>query len=94
MLHYSVPCGRSPEDNNFIEEQVQKFIDEGIIRESDSNITSPVVLVKKKGKIRFCIDFRWFNNHNLISSYPIPHMKRLERLKYFQKSIWKQDIIK
>lgn len=48
--HYSIPYRRSPEYNNFIQEQIQKYLDEDIIRESDSNITSPVVLVKKVRK--------------------------------------------
>ena len=64
---------RTPEEHEIIKEEVQKFLAKGIIEESESKYVSPVVLVKKKdGGLRFCIDFRRINNITIPYEYPIP----------------------
>ena len=73
-------------------EELQKHLDElleaGIIRESDSNYCSPIlVLTKKTGKIRMVTDFRKLND--LIENIPVtmPNIEtaldRLYKNKYF-----------
>lgn len=53
-----IPIQMRNEVNKIIEEMK----DQGVIEESQSPWTSPVVLVKKKdGTIRFCVDFRKLN---------------------------------
>ena len=43
--------------------QITDMLDQGVIQSSASPRASPIVLVKKKdGKYRFCIDYRKLNN--------------------------------
>lgn len=56
---------------------LQKIIDEllenKIIRVSESEYTSPIVLVRKKtGELRMCVDFRHLNKMTMKHNYPIP----------------------
>jgi hypothetical protein len=45
-------------EQKIINEEVQRMLDNRLIRESSSPWTSPVVLVSKKnGKKRFCVDY-------------------------------------
>ena len=53
------PYRTSPETKQEIDRQVNDMLEKGIVQESVSPWSSPVVLVKKKnGQFRFCVDFR------------------------------------
>ena len=58
--------------------QVQQMLSSGVIRPSNSPWASPVVMVKKKdGSLRFCIDFRQLNAATIKDTHPIPRIDDL-----------------
>ena len=79
-----VPPQLVPEVKNILE----KWLDAGIIKESNSPFASQMVMVRKKtGEIRICIDFRQLNNKTVKDAFPIPRIEdSIESLcgaKYF-----------
>lgn len=69
---------------------VRKMLDEGIIQASCSPYASPIVLVKKKdGSWRLCVDFRGLNKQTIKDKYSIPLLEdlldELGGAKYFSK---------
>ena len=58
--------------------QVQQMLTSGVIRPSNSPWASPVVMVKKKdGSLRFCIDFRQLNAATIKDAHPLPRIDDL-----------------
>src|SRR5690606_3897453 len=63
----------SREERNTIQQHVDEMLRNDVIEPSSSPWASPVVLVKKKdGSIRFCIDFRKINAVTKKDVYPLP----------------------
>ena len=57
-------------------EHIQEMLDGGAIRPSQSPWCNAVVLVRKKdGGLRFCIDFCRLNSWTKKDAYPLPHMQ-------------------
>ena len=52
---------------------LQKMLDAGVIQPSDSDWASAPVLVRKKdGSVRYCIDFRRLNSLTVRDAFPLP----------------------
>ncbi|GBN25970.1 Retrovirus-related Pol polyprotein from transposon 17.6, partial [Araneus ventricosus] len=57
------------------ERLVKEMVDNGTIEESSGPWASPIVLVKKKdGSTRFCVDYRKLNDITIKDSYPLPRI--------------------
>jgi len=58
-----------------VKEEVGKMLQQGVIQPSSSPWSSPIVMVKKKnGAWRFCIDFRKVNSVTHKDAYPLPRI--------------------
>ena len=59
-----------------VHQHIQEMLDGGAIRPSQSPWRNAMVLVRKKdGSLRFCIDFRRLNAQTKKDAYPLPHMQ-------------------
>ena len=66
-----IPFHLRPEADN----EVNKMLQSGVIEPSSSPWAAPVVLVRKKdGTIRYCIDYRKLNDVTKKDSYPLPRI--------------------
>ena len=67
------PYRTSIAEQETIKKEIDKMLEEGIIKHSSSPWASPVVLVRKKdGKVRFCVDYRGLNAVTERDVYPLP----------------------
>ena len=58
-----------------IQKEVTEMAQNGIIRQSHSSWSSPVVIVRKPdGSARFCIDYRKLNKVTKKDVYPLPRI--------------------
>lgn len=66
---YQIPAVKREE----IKAEVKRMLKLGVIEESHSQWSSPIVLVPElDGTTRFCDDFRWLNEVSQFNAYPIP----------------------
>ena len=66
-------CRIPPPQLDEVREHLKLMLDAGVIRPSNSPWCNAVVLVRKKdGSLRFCIDFRKLNSLTVKDSHPLP----------------------
>lgn len=78
VLKDDVPIAQRPrrvslKEQIEVERQVEEWLHDGIIEVSYSDYSSPLVLVKKKdGSTRICVDYRLLNRKIIRDAYPLP----------------------
>lgn len=82
------PYRSSFKENEIIQKEVKTMLQNNTIRPSRSPWSSPVVLVTKKdGTTRFCVDYRKLNAITKKDVYPLPRiddtLDKLQGMKYF-----------
>lgn len=75
---------------NALEELIKQLLDSNVIQPSVSPFSSPAILVKKKdGSWRLCIDYRHLNAQTVKNKFPIPVIEdlldELHGARYFSK---------
>lgn len=93
VLKDDVPVVQRPrrlaiKEEEVVRNQIKEWLDNGIIRPSHSEYASPLVLVKKKdGSTRVCIDYRKVNQKMVKDEYPLPviedHIDKLCKARVF-----------
>jgi hypothetical protein len=93
-----VPLAKQAEVRDMIDDIQRR----GVIEESDSPWSSPVILVRKKnGELRFCVDYRKLNDVTRKNSFPLPRiddtLDTLSGAKWFstldlKSGYWKIDV--
>ena len=78
----------SPSDFKEVQEHLKELQSAGIIRPSKSPFASPIVVVRKKdGKIRLCVDYRKLNSRTERDAFPLPRIDEsldaLGKAKFF-----------
>ncbi|XP_028177583.1 uncharacterized protein LOC114365243 [Ostrinia furnacalis] len=73
-------------ERNKVKEMIQEMLDSGIITESESAYASPILLVQKKtGDQRLCVDYRALNAKTIKEHYPLPRIEdQIDQLGGYQ----------
>ena len=69
-------------EREILKKEVQKMLEADVIEASNSAWSSPVVLIPKKdGSKRFCVDYRKLNAITITENWPVPRIQDiLDRL--------------
>ena len=68
----------APKENDFIKSEIEDMLNQGLIKQSTSPWSFPVVVVKKKnGKLRFCVNYKPLNDITKKDNYPLPRIDEI-----------------
>lgn len=75
-------------EKHIVRDMIQELLDNTIIQESQSAYANPILLIKKKtGDYRLCVDYRHLNAITVLDHFPLPltddQRDKLEGNKYF-----------
>lgn len=85
---YQNPRSSAYKEREIVQEKVKMLVKKGVAEPATGPWASPVVLVKKKsGEWRVCVDYRHLNAVTINDVYPLPRkeesLSRLEGVKIF-----------
>ncbi|XP_049909748.1 retrovirus-related Pol polyprotein from transposon 412 [Epinephelus moara] len=76
-----------PSEYEVVQEHISQLLASQVIRESSSPYASPIVLVRKKdGSIRLCVDYRQLNSKTRKDAFPLPRIE--ESLDALSGACW------
>lgn len=65
-----------PQDVDAVRQHIQELLESAVIQESNSPFASPIVVVRKKnGTVRLCIDYRRLNAQTIKDAYALPKLE-------------------
>lgn len=65
-----------PNDIEAVRNHLRDLLETGVIRESESPFSSPIVVVRKKnGDVRLCVDYRKLNMQTIKDAYALPNLE-------------------
>src|SRR6266487_3209359 len=68
----------APKENEFIKSEIEEMLQQDLIQHSTSPWSFPVVIVKKKnGKLRFCVNYKPLNDVTKKDNYPLPRIDEI-----------------
>lgn len=87
-VFYFQPRRLSYFEKNKLQKIIDQLLEKKVNRSSKSGYSSPIVVIKKKtGELRLCIDYRELNKRTCKDRYPIPliddHLDSLRGNRYF-----------
>lgn len=66
------------EEEKYLQEELTRLLDLGLISPSNGQWTSPIFFVKKKdGQLRLVVDYRKLNDRTIKDAYPLPQIDNL-----------------
>ncbi|UYV74565.1 hypothetical protein LAZ67_12000152 [Cordylochernes scorpioides] len=86
LYQHSIRLGQKEAQE--VDAQIDEWLKQGIIQKSNSENASPIVLVKKRnGKTRICVDYRKLNKETVKDRYPLPliedQIDKLQAARHF-----------
>lgn len=86
-FHFS-PRRLSFNEKTQLQEIIDRLLSKGVIRASESEYASPIVIVRKKnGEARLCVDYRVLNKYIIRDNYPLPLLLKIILLHYMERNI-------
>jgi hypothetical protein len=62
----------------FIDKEVEAMLEAGVIEECNSSWSFPIVVVEKKnGKLRLCVNYKELNEHTITDKFPMPRIDEI-----------------